>query len=211
MKKEHDIFQDVFIKEFLYNIQVNQKISIAEFLFTKKAFILFGVAGFLFWYNTGNINAQKYIAVGCILIFLYLFKNNRILKKEKYFISKDNNEKKLEMVFHMKLNQIIKNILKENYIKTLIVFCFFLPTFSYSSFSDSIEKSNNTQIENNDFYNGENQEFVDRAKLKMINYLIQEKKIFNFNQIIDYTKNESDILINKTKIINEKVKNEIQK
>lgn len=208
--KTDDIFKNVFIKEFLYNIQVNQRISIGEFFFTKNVFILVMIACFLFWYNQNNINAQKYIAIGTFLIFLYLFKNTRILKKEKYFVQKED-AKNQEMIFHIKLNKLVKNILKRNYINSFFIALIVISTQNnvYGALIDKVDNSTDTQSKNNDLYTEENQKMVERAKIKMMNYLVQEKKIFNINQVTDYIKIESDLRINNARIISEKAKNEI--
>lgn len=209
MTKEDDVFKNPFIKEYLFNIQVNQQISMSEFLFTKKAFLLFFISAILLIINNGNAIYVKYISIGFFLLLIYLFKNSRILKKEKYFVKKDNDSGKgQEMFIHMFLNKIIKNALKKSYLIIALLFSF--SNYGYCSFESNINDSTDTQKENNKMYMEENEKMVERSKLKMVNYMIQEKKISHLLQITEQTLTESNLEINKSKIAIEKAKNEIE-
>lgn len=209
MKKNDEVFQNPFVKEYLFNLQNNQKISINEFLFTKKVAILCTASSFLLWYNNDSTSSQKYIFVATIMIFLYMFRNNRILKKEKYKIKKDDNIKsETELIFHSQFNKIVKNILKKNYLIFFILFGFY--NNSYAKFVTEIDTSISTQQNSNSLYSNENTEMINRAKIKTIMYLNEEKKYFTSNEINSHINIESDLYLNIIKTQIEKAKNEIK-
>lgn len=212
MKQEIDsFFEKPFIKEYLFNLQVNQKISISEFLFTKKVLLLVAFSAFLIWYNNGFPSSQRNIFIASVLLLLYMFKNNRILKKEKYLVSEKNTKNSnSELIIHAFHNKMVKNILKKNYI--VIGVC--LVTFSQdlkAEFVNDINKSTTTQSENNELYKKENKEMIERSKIKNVLYLNQEKKLFLTKELDNQIKIESDLHTNIIRTNLEKSKNEIKK
>ncbi len=206
------LFENPFLKEYLFNLQVNQKISMKEFIFTRKVFILIGITLFLLWYNQDSSNSIRYILIGFACIFFYMFKNNRTLKKEKYFIPKDNEQNaNNELFLHFFFNKKIKNNLKTKHFSIIFLLSLCFADISNAQFITNINQSTNTQEKNNEIYEDENEEMVKRAKIKNILYLSQEKKNFLTNQINDQIKIESDLEINMVKTKIEKSKNEIRK
>ncbi|WP_152633049.1 hypothetical protein [Aliarcobacter butzleri] len=205
--KDAEFFENPKLKEYLFNLQVSQKISLREFLFTKTTFKLSAIFGFLLWYNQYSSSAIKWLIIIYALLFLFFFKRNRITKKEKYFIPKDNETKtNNELFLYSIYGKKIKNILKQKFF--IFLLAIYLPNVSYGTFVSNINQSTNTQNQNNEIDKNENEEMLKRAKLKNILYLSQEKKYFITQQINEQIKIDSDIEINiiRTKI--EKVKHE---
>lgn len=212
MKQNIDsFFEKPFVKEYLFNLQINQKISLVEFLFTRKVLMLFLSSIFLIWYNQDSPSIQRYIAIISALLLLYMFKNNRILKKEKYFITEDKAKKdNTELLFHSFYNKKVKKILKQNYI--LIGACLFaFNQNANAEFATNIDSSTTTQQENNELYKKENEEMVRQSKMKNIMYLSQEKKSFLTRELNNQIKIESDLQTNIIRTNLEKSKNEIKK
>jgi hypothetical protein len=138
-----------------------------------------------------------------------MFKNNRIPKKEKYKIKKDDNTKsETELIFHARFNKIVKNILKKNYLILFVLFGFY--NNGYAKFVTEIDTSINTQQSNNSLYLNENTEMINRAKIKTIIYLNEEKKYFTSNEINNHINIESDLYLNIINTQTEKAKNEIK-
>ncbi len=212
MKNEEtdNFFEKPFIKEYLFNLQMNEKISLKEFLFTKNVLILFVVYFLLLWYNSEVDNAQKYISIIFVLILLYLFKTNRILKREKYEVPQDNiKNKHSQFFFHGLYSKTVKKVLSQKHYLFILFLTY--PQMGYSSFASDVNDSTQTQSQINQLHSEENMSMANGANTKHIYNLSQEKKFFVTKELGETIKNETDLIFNKIKINLEKSKNEIKK
>ena len=211
MIKENDsFFEKPFIKEYLFNLQANEKVSMKEFIFTKKVIILFLVYLFLMWYNQDGNGYQKWISVFFALIFLYMFKNNRLLKREKYEVPHENiKNKHSQFIFHGIYSRTVKKVLSQKHYS--IVFFLLIPVVGYSDFVSNINTSIQTQNEKNQIHKDENIIMGESSKIKHIMYLSQENKYFATKELDSAIKTETDLILNKIRINLEKSKNEIKK